>query len=110
MKLKCVMFCLFLISVQFLKGQDSIVNKAIDTTSKPEKNYKILLLPLFFYTPETKFGIGVASLVTFKFKKDSKIAKPSNVELGFAYTQYKQVLLYPFNFGLKMENTMSMEK
>ncbi len=59
---------------------------------KPKKRYKINGLPILFYTPETRFGIGAAGVCTFNFKKDSINAARSSFNLGFSYTQNKQVL------------------
>lgn len=73
-------------------------------STKKNKRYKILGLPLFFYVPETKFGGGAAGLVTFHFKKDSLITRPSSVQFGLAYTQLKQTLVYlPYNLWMKNE-------
>ncbi len=58
----------------------------------PKKRYKISGFPVLFYTPETRFGFGVAGICTFNFKKDSLRAAASSFNLGFAYTQNNQVL------------------
>ncbi len=68
------------------------------------KRFKVLGLPLFFFTPETKFGGGAAGLATFSFKKDSAFTRPSSLQFGVAFTQLKQVLIYlPFQLWLKNE-------
>ena len=55
-------------------------------------------LPVVFRLPETGFAAGALVTGTFKFKKDTINAKPSQVSLGFAYTQRKQILAYmPFS-------------
>jgi outer membrane protein assembly factor BamA len=102
MKIKILVFIFCFSAIGRLFSQDSLIKLPVDSILKPEKNYKLLFLPLLFYTPETKFGAGVASIFTFKFKNDSKTARPSSLQLGYAYTQYKQVLLYlPFQLWLK---------
>ncbi len=60
----------------------------------PKKRYKISGFPVLFYTPETRIGFGAAGICTFNFKKDSINAARSSFNLGFAYTQNNQVLLY----------------
>lgn len=68
------------------------------------KSFSLLPLPLIYYTPETRLAYGVASTATFRFKRDlvalktdSTAARPSQVTLGIAYTQNKQILFYlPF--------------
>lgn len=47
-----------------------------------------------FYTPETRFGFGAAGVCIFNFKNDSLYAPRSSVNLGFTYTQNKQILFY----------------
>ena len=61
---------------------------------KPKKRYTISGFPVLFYTPETRFGFGAAGICTFNFKKDSINATRSSFNLGFAYTQNKQILFY----------------
>lgn len=61
---------------------------------KPKKRYNISGFPVLFYTPETRFGFGAAGICTFNFKKDSINASRSSFNLGFAYTQNKQILFY----------------
>lgn len=69
------------------------------------KAFSLLPLPLIYYTPETRLAYGVAPTFTFRFKRDmdalradtSVSIRPSQVTLGFAYTQNKQLLFYlPF--------------
>lgn len=50
--------------------------------------------PVLYYTPETRFAFGAAGICTFNFKNDSLNAPRSSFNLGFAYTQNKQVLFY----------------
>lgn len=49
--------------------------------------------PLVFYFPETRFGFGVAGIHTFSLP-DIASNKSSNIQVGAAYTQNKQLLLY----------------
>ena len=60
----------------------------------PKKRYLFSGFPILFYTPETRFGFGAAAVCIFNFKKDSIMAPRSSINLGFTYTQNKQVLFY----------------
>ena len=73
------------------------------------KAFSVLPLPLIYYTPETRLSYGVAATATFRFRRDMQLlradssgqagatVRPSQITLGFAYTQNKQILFYlPF--------------
>lgn len=61
------------------------------------KRVSIFPFPVVYYAPETRFVFGAGGTMTFRFKRDSLNAKPSNIIFGAAYTQNKQVLVYlPF--------------
>lgn len=67
----------------------------VHAQTKPfSKKFSAFPFPILYYAPETRLSFGVAGTATFRFKKDSDIVKPSNVLIGAAYTQNKQVLLY----------------
>lgn len=71
-----------------------------DTT----KRYSFIVLPLVFSSPETSWGFGGATNVTFRFKGQDQTARPSQFQLGFAYTLNKQFLSYlPFQLFFKEE-------
>ena len=82
------------------------VTNPADSVLKP---FSLLPLPLVYYTPETRLAYGVAATATFRFKRDiaafkadslrdvNTLVRPSQITLGFAYTQNKQLLFYlPF--------------
>lgn len=73
------------------------------------KAFSLLPLPLVYYTPETRLAYGVAATATFRFRRDmnalqvdssgatTRSIRPSQLTLGVAYTQNKQILFYlPF--------------
>ena len=67
-----------------------------------KKRRFITAIPVAFYTPETRLGLGASGLMLFNFKKDSINAPRSSVSIGFAYTQNKQVLFnLPYNLFVK---------
>jgi outer membrane protein assembly factor BamA len=70
---------------------------------KSPNRFKIVALPVAFFTPDTKWGGGVGGLSTFNFKQDSLGARRSSVTVGVVYTQLRQVLLY-FPFQLFPQN------
>jgi len=54
-------------------------------------------VPLVFLTPETSWGFGAAGIYTFRFKGEPTNSRPSQVQLGGAYTLENQILSYlPF--------------
>jgi outer membrane protein assembly factor BamA len=70
---------------------------------KNPNRFKIIGLPVFFFTPDTKFGGGAGGISTFNFPKDSLGARRSSVTVGVVYTQLNQLLLY-FPFQLFPNN------
>jgi outer membrane protein assembly factor BamA len=67
-----------------------------------KKRRFITAIPVAFYTPETRLGLGASGLMLFNFKTDSINAPRSSVSIGFAYTQNKQVLFnLPYNLFVK---------
>lgn len=67
-----------------------------DTTTAISKN-RLFGLPIAFYAPETNWGFGAAGISTFRLKGEPATSRPSQLQLGFAYTFNKQWLLYlPF--------------
>lgn len=64
----------------------------------------LIALPIVFYTPETRLGGGAAALYTFRFANESAESRPSQLQLGLAYTQEKQILSYlPFDIYVQDE-------
>jgi outer membrane protein assembly factor BamA len=59
----------------------------------PKKKSNVVL-PLIFFTPETDWGFGAAGISTFRFKDSNESDRPSQIQLGGAYTLKKQVLSY----------------
>jgi outer membrane protein assembly factor BamA len=74
---------LFILPLKIYSQKDSF-------SVSESKNLKILPLPLFWYTPETKFGFGVAAMFNFRFNKKDTAYRVSTVQVGEAFTQEKQ--------------------
>ncbi len=95
-RLKYILICLVFGS----QVSAATTNSVSDTT----KNYSFIVLPLVFSSPETSWGFGGATNITFRFKGQDHTARPSQFQLGFAYTLNKQFLSYlPFQLFLKQE-------
>ncbi|MGM0478246.1 MAG: BamA/TamA family outer membrane protein [Bacteroidota bacterium] len=80
----------------------SLLGQEEDTTAyKP----RIVGLPIVFYSPETRFAFGAAGFFTFKFDKQDSLLRPSDVNLGGAYTLENQLLSYAdYDFWLHENN------
>lgn len=101
--MKYCAFFLILLLPSILFGQER------DTTKyKP----RIVGIPILFYGPETSLGFGAAGFFTFKFPPQDTLMRPSQINLGAAYTLEDQILTYAsydlwtknntFNFGGEM--------
>jgi hypothetical protein len=61
-------------------------------------------IPIGYYTPETGWGGGAAAFYTFRLRGQTDGNRPSQVQIGLAYTQKKQLLAYlPFQYFSKNE-------
>jgi len=83
----------FLIGVLFFSLGIYSTNAPSDSL-RSKKRVLVSGFPIIFYAPETRFGYGAAGICLFNFKKDSIGAPRSTVNLGFTYTQNKQILFY----------------
>ena len=86
-------------------GSVSGQSDASDSSGKFIRKSSLIPIPIVYYTPETRWAGGLAALLTFRTRGQSDEIRPSQITLGFAYTQEKQVLLYlPFQFFSKDES------
>jgi outer membrane protein assembly factor BamA len=73
-----------------------------DTTSQSDS--RLVALPIVFLTPETSWGFGAAGIYTFRLPGESPESRPSQLQLGGAYTLENQILAYlPFQVFAKEE-------
>lgn len=71
------------------------------------KKVNWLALPIVFYTPETNWAFGAAGFLTFRFRNQAAWTKPSQLQLGGAYTLNKQVLMYlPYRLYFSQEKNL----
>jgi outer membrane protein assembly factor BamA len=83
-----VLASLLVLSFLCAKAQDA------DTTRKNT----LFPIPIGFYTPETRWGIGAAGVYNFYIDKSDTISPPSQLQGGLAVTQERQFLAYlPFS-------------
>ena len=72
----------------------------VDSTSI--KKNSLVGLPIVFLTPETSWGFGGAGVYTFRLDTSGVFNRPSQIQLGLAYTLNDQILFYlPFQLFLK---------
>lgn len=64
-------------------------NKENEETKKKNKG-KIVILPVIFYSPETKLAFGTGGLYTFYASKIRNGLKPSNIQMLAYYTLNRQ--------------------
>lgn len=75
-----------------------------DTVKAQEiKNLNVTAYPVLFYLPETRWGGGAASVVTFRLPGEGRETRPSSFNGGVAYTQNKQLLFF-FPYSLYKNN------
>lgn len=90
---------LFLVLHLFLSTIGTAQSSGVDSLPPQQLFQKssLIPIPIVYYTPETRLAAGAAILYTFRFRGQSGLTRPSQVQVGFAYTQEKQLLLYlPF--------------
>ena len=91
----------FFISFQNIAAQDSTDVKNLD------KKVKFSVLPVIYYTPETKLALGAGSSLAFKLPESNEI---SSLQIGAVYTFRKQLLSYlPFNLFFKNDKRLKGE-
>ena len=81
-------FCL----INTISAQD-----ANDSLTHSLRKLRFYGVPVISYTPETRTAFGIAGFATFRIGKDALHTNPSQVSIGYGYTQNKQQLAYtPF--------------
>ena len=103
-----IILTILLACFQQIKAENTFTNttnieiiESSDTAKPFIRKSSFIALPLAFYTPETRFGGGAATLYAFRFRNQSDSSRPSQIQLGGAYTAEKQLLSYlPFQLFL----------
>lgn len=67
-----------------------------------ERKNTLFPIPIAYYKPETRFGVGLAAAYNFYLDKKDSISPPSQILTKLVYTQNRQIQFsLPFNFYWK---------
>lgn len=89
---------LFIVSTAYSQQSDSLLVDTVKT-----RKVKVLPVPAFGYSPETRAYIGAVVLFTLDFYSDS-LTRTSNAKVEFNYTRNKQSILEAqWNYFFKEE-------
>jgi outer membrane protein assembly factor BamA len=79
--------------------------KIVDEDSVRHRHHGLILNPLFYYTPETRFAFGISSVYYFRTNKKDTLFRPSVIHPFFGITQnHQQFVEAPFQLFFKKEN------
>jgi len=84
---------------------EALVIEETEKSIGNEKTSGLILLPIFYYTPETKTALGAGGMYFFQTSKNKSRIRPSYILLGLEYT-----LMNQFKFGLEPDIYLSNEK
>lgn len=77
-------------------------NQQAQVSQKSFQDKKMIAYPLGFFSPETRAGLGFAATLNFRPVKGDTVSPVSQISMGAAFTQNKQLLLsVPFSLYLK---------
>lgn len=68
-----------------------------DSEDEKNKKKRIIFLPIFYYTPETRIAGGALINIIFREPGSDPTTKPSSILPLFVYTQNKQIILEILN-------------
>ncbi|WP_299457296.1 BamA/TamA family outer membrane protein [uncultured Microscilla sp.] len=91
MKFRIALSVLLLVWIVFTKVNLSQAQTDTTTQQKKEKNVKMITLPVLYYSPETRFGLGALASLSFKMGKNKKATRASNLQTYFLYTAQGQI-------------------
>lgn len=88
-KKKRVLFLIFrlLITIRLIFAPTS---EATEKKQMEEKRWGVIVLPVLFYMPETKWGGGAGGLITYRPPQSQTEKRPSSLYFYAIYTQLKQ--------------------
>ncbi|MGB3547879.1 MAG: hypothetical protein WBA17_12940, partial [Saprospiraceae bacterium] len=96
----------FLLLLCFLlAGTDLAAQIPADKSARDSTQF-ITGYPLLFYFPETRLGLGGGLVANRNLNPSLEGTRPSNIQLGAAYTLNKQLLLFSF-FNLFLDEDRS---
>jgi len=88
-----VVFSFSFIGTTLAQNADSTIIVSDSTSADTSIVRSITAFPILFYLPETSLSFGALGIATFNIGKE-KSWRPSQVDLAFAYTLKKQVLIF----------------
>jgi hypothetical protein len=68
---------------------------AVPDTAAVRQKGSWILLPVVYYSPETRFGFGALGMHLFRFKGADSLTRTSNVQAYALYTLNKQLMISP---------------
>jgi outer membrane protein assembly factor BamA len=90
------------VSFLILALVSAAAGRALDekAAAKPAQKFKprLLVLPIIYYTPETRLAIGAGGVLNYRLGRDKENTRPSSIWFLGVYTMDKQIKL-----GLKPE-------
>ncbi|MBX2841695.1 MAG: outer membrane protein assembly factor [Flammeovirgaceae bacterium] len=96
MKKSLILILFFVVSVSFfqpLLGQNNPSHEAGYKSDTVEfKNFRTVLIPIIFYTPETQFGFGAGGQLFFRTKGSRIDTRLSNIFVSAIYTIKNQFI------------------
>jgi len=82
-----------LILALMMAGNMSLFSRDAQQQKSGEKTSSLLVLPVVFYTPETKWAGGVGGIYAFRPEASGVRSRPSSIYFSAIYTQLKQFQL-----------------
>jgi outer membrane protein assembly factor BamA len=79
---------LLILAAQPTLGSSAVQEKSLEKA--PQKASGFNILPVLFYTPETKLAFGLGAIYYFRLTEDPEVKRPSNISALLIYTQRKQ--------------------
>ena len=89
---------LFVMLLTSLLRSEALITEETQESTRNEKTSGLILLPIFYYTPETKTALGAGGMYFFQTSKNKSRIRPSYILLGLEYT-----LMNQFKFGLEQD-------
>ncbi|MDO8367871.1 MAG: BamA/TamA family outer membrane protein [Saprospiraceae bacterium] len=95
MKFKLLLLLVFCSFLQVTKTAAQVIRRdSIPLETRRDSSLSFFGVPLVFYTPDTRWGVGAAGIVTFPTRP-----RRSNLTFNVSYTQNKQILVFfPFQW------------
>ena len=103
------LFALLIPRITYAQDKDAkaLADSILNVDPEPSNIFEKMLakgfavIPVAFYSPETKFGGGIGGFYYFRLAEDT-ITRPSSVNLAAIYTQNRQIIFQvPFQLSTK---------